>query len=177
FGFINAGAPADAVLLQALDAIDGALAARQHGLDHLQTALDCLGGPGRSGVSYTIVAAGGVPRWLLPLHAGRGVLGAGLHRPRSRSDAVKLAAFEQLRRARLPVGPTTRFDVDSGIAPLLAEELGRRRVTLAGTAPGRVDDGRRGSRALLAVIDGRDTIAYVKVVPDAAAAETEANLL
>jgi hypothetical protein len=157
------GAPAE-TFAAALDQVDEVLARRHGDLGAARAAYELLGSPSRTGTPHRLTRRHGATRFVIP--AGRGPLSTGLYRPGRRRDALAAVVIEAAHQLRL--GPSTLIDQETGAAPAIAAVLGRPGVTLSAAA---ARNGRRGERALLAVHDGRELLAYVK-----AAAVEESNL-
>lgn len=163
FAVLDASQPADRVVSEALRRIEERTAM---GLDlgSCSLLLSCLGGPVRGGEPYVLVRR----RWLLPSHRG-GPRTAALYRPASARHAAGAAVLEGA--CRLGFGLRVTADTAHGLAPVLADALGKPRVELAAAVA------REGRRVLLAVRSGGRLFAYAKVDRDNEGLEHERQVL
>jgi hypothetical protein len=169
FRRLDASTGVGSTLAESLDVIDESLAARQGGFGLAALALECLGGPTTSGQPYSIVSAGGCPRWIL--RPGVGPHHAGLYRPASWRHKAALRALPMHGRV---FSRAVMVHSDSGLAPLIADLLGVDRIELAAALPRQVQ---RQDRALISVLRDRKIIAFAKTSRNAPGLEREAAVL
>jgi hypothetical protein len=158
----TAPAPSGA-LEEALGLMDDILAGRHTALEDCLVSLRCLGRIRSGGRRYTLVSAGGRPRWLLPRGTG-GPVGWHLYRPPSAVRAAGALALEVEGRAggRL-LGPQIELDPAEGLGPRLAATLGCDAVELAAAIP---RDAHRRGRVVLAIRDRGRLVGFAKVDAD-----------
>lgn len=160
----------EAVLVQALAAIDDSVAARQRDLSAATLALRCLGGPAPRGREYRILSRSNSVRWIVPV--GRGPAGSGLYRPARARDVPGARALELVQRTR--VGRRVPVDPAAGLAPAIAQRLLAREVVLAAAATA---TGGRELRALLSVRADGAVVAFAKVAADRSGLAREREVL
>jgi hypothetical protein len=139
-------------------------------LAEFRLALECLGVPCSSGHAYSVVNAGGRPRWIAPRRCGaRGPLGTALYRPASLKHHVGAAAADVAQRLGGVGLEALALDSRVGLAPEVAAALGVDAVELACLLP---TDPQRVERATLSVLRRGRPIAFAKVAA-AGSAELE----
>lgn len=152
---------ADDTLEHALDTIDDRLAARQIELSSFDVAVRCVGRPHMSGQPFSLLAAGGRPRWILPRRKGAaGPIGAGLYRPASYRRAAGARLLGAAQRSGGIGLREMRLDTTQGLVGEIAEALRLSSVELAASLP---TDASRARRALLSVLHCGSIVAYAKV--------------
>ena len=88
---------ADAALSQSLDVVDDYLARRASSLGAFSAATACLGAPSVGGTHFTLVAARGRARWLIPRRvAPPGPIGARLYRAPDVPHQIAASGIEAL---------------------------------------------------------------------------------
>ena len=148
-------------LERAVGSIEERLVGRQMDLSRFDTALRCMGSPHAEGQHFSLVAAAGRPRWILPRRLGAvGPRKAGLYRPASLRHTVGVGLLGALQRSGGIGLRPLQFDVTDGLAGEIAAALRLRFVELAVSLP--TDDGRL-QRALVAVLHRGSPIAFAKV--------------
>ena len=161
---LDATETAENVLDAAVARINDRLASRQFDVTASELARAALGKPAQQGIDYWVIARRGRPRWFLQAQAGApGLLRTGIYRPakgRHFAAAATLDAIRGTTRGRLGTTAVLTVDPETGLAPAIASQLGRTRVSIIGAAVPKD----RGGRAILSVCDddGR-SIAFAKV--------------
>jgi hypothetical protein len=158
---IDATRDRQAVVAEALAAIEARLAERQRGIGRLGLVFRILGGVRPGGRPHAIVSTRRGARWVVPARIGGvGPVGRGLYRPFRGRHILGSGALELVHRAggvglrRVPLA------VERGLGPELAH-----RLSLSGTELAAVvtSDPTRGQRAVLSVCSDGRVVAFAKV--------------
>ena len=152
----------DATATAAIDAICERLAPRVGDLSRFTAALACLGPPRVGGSRYSLIAAAGRPRWLVPRAVGAAQAApVSIVPPPPCTRSARCSSRRGSVSARA-LWPVLELDEHAGLAPEIAAALGRERVDLAALLP---TDPQRGSRTVLCVLEDGRPIAVAKVAP------------